>query len=62
MLKILSFTIISVSLVIIAGANLSAQVPAIVSVSPSENDLGVASSSNISVTQLQQLIPERLSS
>ena len=50
MLKNLSFMIMSIMLVIITGANLSAQVPAIVSVSPSENDLGVALSSNISVT------------
>ena len=50
MLKKLNFVVISIFVVLLTGANLSAQVPSIVSVSPSENDLGVALSSSISVT------------
>ncbi|MEE8150057.1 MAG: Ig-like domain-containing protein, partial [candidate division Zixibacteria bacterium] len=50
MLKKLNFVIISIIVVLFAGANLSAQVPSIVSVSPADNVLGAASSSNITVT------------
>lgn len=50
MQKILNLVILSIFLVFVAGANLSAQVPSIVSVSPSDNELAVGSSSNLTVT------------
>ena len=50
MLKKINFVIISSFVMIFAGANLSAQVPSIVSVTPTDNFLGAASSSNITVT------------
>ena len=50
MQKVLNLLILSIFLVFVAGTNLSAQVPSIVSVSPSDNELAVGTSSNITVT------------